>query len=282
MQSGICVPNFGLLGNPSVLVSLAREAEAAGWDGFFPWDHLLVDRSWRTDIADTPTVLAAIAASTSRIRLGPMVAALPRRRPWLVARATATIDVLSEGRLILGVGLGWPTDPEFTAVGDEADLRRRAEMLDESLAILEGCWSGEPFAFEGRHYRLAEAAWLPRPVQRPRIPVWVGALRPFRDGPLRRAARWDGVFPATDEYDFASPADVADVAGRVAAIRRPGSGPFDIVVQGITGGVDAAADEAVVAPYREAGATWWLELVSEWQGDLEAIRDRVRRGPPAG
>jgi alkanesulfonate monooxygenase SsuD/methylene tetrahydromethanopterin reductase-like flavin-dependent oxidoreductase (luciferase family) len=282
VQHGICLPNFGLLGDPGHLVGLAREAEAAGWDGFFPWDHLLVDRSWRTDVADTPTVLAAIAATTSRIRFGPMVAALPRRRPWLVARATATLDLLSGGRLILGVGLGWPTDPEFTAVGDEEDLRRRAEMLDESLAILEGCWSGEPFAFEGRHYRLSEATWLPRPIQRPRIPIWCAAMRPFHDGPLRRAARCDGVFPATDEYDLVTAGELAEVARRLAAIRGQAGGPFDLVIQGFTGGIDAAADEAVVAPYREAGATWWLELLTEWQGDLDAIRARVRRGPPAG
>jgi hypothetical protein len=110
----------------------------------------------------------------------------------------------------------------------------------------------------------------------------VGALRPFREGPLRRAARWDGVFPATDEYDLASPGDLAEVAGRIAAIRGPDAGPFDLVVQGITGGTDAATDEAIVAPYREAGATWWLELLTEWQGDLDAIRGRIRRGPPAG
>ena len=282
MRHGLTVPNFGLLGDPTVLVSLARDAEAAGWDGFFVWDHLLVDRSWRTTITDAWTVLAAIAAGTVRIRFGPMVAALPRRRPWLVARATASLDVLSGGRLILGVGLGWPTDPDFAAVGDEEDLRRRAEMLDESLAILEGCWSGEPFAFEGRHYRLAEAVWLPRPVQRPRIPVWCAALRPFREGPLRRAARWDGIFPATDEYDLVSAPEMAKVAARVAAHRAPGAGPFDLVVQGMTGGLDPAADEAEVAPYREAGATWWLELLTEWQGDLDAIRTRVRRGPPRG
>lgn len=282
MRHGVTVPNFGLLGDPSVLVSLARDAEAAGWDGFFVWDHLLVDRSWRTTIADAWTVMAAIAATTSRIRFGPMVAALPRRRPWLAARATATLDVLSGGRLILGVGLGWPTDPDFTAVGDEGDLRRRAEMLDESLAILEGCWSGEPFAFEGRHYRLAEAAWLPRPVQRPRIPVWCAAMRPFHEGPLRRAARWDRVFPATDDYELVSARELAAVATRVAAIRDPQAGPFDLVIQGMTGGVDRAADEAVVASYREAGATWWLELLTEWQGDPGAIRARVRRGPPGG
>jgi len=280
MQHGLTVPNFGATGDPAVLVSLARDAEAAGWDGFFVWDHLLVDRNWRTPIADAWTALAAIAATTDRIRLGPMVAALPRRRPWLVARATASLDVLSGGRLILGVGLGWPTDPEFTAVGDEEDLRRRAEMLDESLAILEGCWSGEPFAFEGRHYRLAEATWLPRPVQRPRIPVWCATMRPFREGPLRRAARWDGVFPATDEHELVTAAELAGVVARVAAIRDPGAGPFDVAIQGMTRGIECAADEAVVAACRDAGTTWWLELLTEWLGDLDAIRARVRRGPP--
>jgi hypothetical protein len=110
----------------------------------------------------------------------------------------------------------------------------------------------------------------------------VGALRPFREGPLRRAARWDGVFPASDEYELVTADELAGVVRRMAEMRGPGSGPFDVVVQGMTGGVDAAADEATVTPYREAGATWWLELVTEWQGDLAAIRSRIRRGPPAG
>ena len=157
MQFAIQIPNFGSGGDPPTLVELARRAEDAGWDGFFVWDHLLVDPTWTLEIADPWIALAAIAQATTRIRLGPMVAALPRRRPAKLARETASLDRLSGGRLILGVGLGWPSDADFGWFGDETDLARRGAMVDESLAILEGLWSGEPFAFAGDHYRIGEA-----------------------------------------------------------------------------------------------------------------------------
>jgi alkanesulfonate monooxygenase SsuD/methylene tetrahydromethanopterin reductase-like flavin-dependent oxidoreductase (luciferase family) len=285
MRYGINIPNFGSGGDPRVLVDLARRAENAGWDGFFVWDHVLVDPAWTLEIADPWIALAAVAQATSRIRLGPMVAAVPRQRPWMLARQTVSLDRLSGGRLILGVGLGWPSGAEFGHFGEETDVRRRAEMLDESLAILAGLWRGEPFAFAGEHYRVGEATFLPRPLQEPRIPVWVGSLRPGPEGPLRRAARWDGFYPASD--DAFVPLDVFALdAARVRELRAaagiPADEPYDISAGGSTPAGDAAATAATVAGFEAAGATWWQEIVSDWLGGLEAIRARIEVGPPRG
>ena len=283
MQFAIDIPNFGSGGDPRVLVDLARRAEDAGWDGFFIWDHLLVDPAWTLEIADPWIALAAIAQATTRIRLGPMVAALPRRRPAKVARETASLDRLSNGRLILGVGLGWPSEADFGWFGDEVDLRRRGLMVDESLAILDGLWRGEPFTYAGEHYRVGPVTFLPRPVQEPRIPVWVAALRPGSDAPLRRAARWDGFVPAVEDgylplETFAR--DVARVRELRAAAGAPADAPYEMVACGATPGDDRAAALGIVAAFQAAGATWWLEIVSDWLGGIDAIRARIAAGPP--
>jgi alkanesulfonate monooxygenase SsuD/methylene tetrahydromethanopterin reductase-like flavin-dependent oxidoreductase (luciferase family) len=285
MRYAVNIPNFGSGGDPRTLVDLARRAEDAGWDGFFLWDHILVDPAWEVEIADPWISLAAIAQATARIRIGPMVAALPRQRPWMLARATTSLDRLSGGRLVLGAGLGWPSGPEFGHFGDDADIRRRAAMLDEGLAILDGLWRGEPFAFQGEHYRVAEVTFRPRPRQEPRIPVWVGSLRPGPDAPLRRAARWDGFYPASD--DAYVPLDVfaRDVA-RVRELRAAaGLGseiPYDISAGGSTPVDDRASAAATVAAFEAAGATWWQEVVSDWLGGLAEIRARIDAGPPRG
>jgi alkanesulfonate monooxygenase SsuD/methylene tetrahydromethanopterin reductase-like flavin-dependent oxidoreductase (luciferase family) len=212
-----------------------------------------------------------------------MVAALPRQRPWMLARATTSLDRLSGGRLILGVGLGWPSGAEYGHFGEEVDVRRRAEMLDEGLAILDGLWRGEPFAYEGEHYRVADATFLPRPVQRPRIPVWVGSLRPGPEAPLRRAARWDGFFPASDESFVPLDVFARDVA-RVCELRAAaGIGPevpYDVSAGGSTPADDPAAARATAAAFAAAGATWWQEIVSDWPGGADQIRARIDAGPP--
>jgi alkanesulfonate monooxygenase SsuD/methylene tetrahydromethanopterin reductase-like flavin-dependent oxidoreductase (luciferase family) len=283
MRYAINIPNFGTGGDPRTLVDLARRAEDAGWDGFFAWDHVLVEPTWNLEIADPWIALAAIAQATERIRIGPMVAALPRQRPWMLARATTSRDRLSGGRLVLGVGLGWPSGAEFGHFGEETDVRRRAEMLDEGLAILDGLWRGEPFAFEGAYYRVAEATFLPRPVQEPRIPVWVGSLRPGPEAPLRRAARWDGFYPASDDAFVPLEVFARDVA-RVRELREAAgmdpAAPFDISAGGSTPADDPGAAAATVAGFAAAGATWWQESVSDWLGGLDAIRARIDAGPP--
>ncbi len=186
-------PPFGDYSDARYLADMAREAEAAGWDGFFIWDHIFFDPSFHP-IADPWVALAAIAINTQRIRIGMVVTPLARRRPWKLARETVSVDRLSGGRLILGIGLGDPVQWDFGFFGEERDNKVRAKKLDEGLDILAGLWSGEPFSYQGEHYQLAEMIFLPRPAQTPRIPVWVGGNWD-KHAPMRRAARWDGYVP---------------------------------------------------------------------------------------
>lgn len=275
MQLAVNIPNFGDYADPRVVAELAADAEEAGWDGFFVWDHLLV---WDGNPVGDPWVqLAAAAAATERVRLGPMVTPLPRRRPWIVARQAVSLDQLSGGRLVLGVGLGSPPDTEFSAFDEESDDRIRADKLDEGLAVITGMWSGKPFAFDGDHFRLEEHTFLPAPVQQPRIPIWVAASWPRRR-PLRRAARFDGVVPLvlTDAgLRWPEPAEAAVMAGEFARLRN-GLPPGDVAVV-----VPLTGDVELVAAYGAAGATW-LQLGPDPSGaeDAARFRGRVREGPP--
>ena len=189
------MPLFDELADPAVVARLSAEAEEAGWHGVFVWDNLRFQEPV-VDVADPWITLAAMATATERIRLGPMVTPLARRRPVKVARETATLDRLSGGRLTLGVGLG--SDgfaSEYSITGEELDDRRRAGMLDESLEILAAAWSGEPVHHRGEHYTVDGMRFLPRPVQRPGVPVWVAGYY-GKPRPVRRAARLPGFLPA--------------------------------------------------------------------------------------
>lgn len=168
------MPNFGDFAHPGHLLDLARRAEAAGWEGFFLWDHVYAG-DWAGPVIDPWVTLGAVAQVTERIALGTMVTPLPRRRPTTLARQTVTLDHLSGGRLVLGVGIGWPPDLDFANLGDSGDNRVRAAQLDEGLKVLTGLWSGERFSFSGEHYRVTDARFVPPPVQQPRIPIWVGS-----------------------------------------------------------------------------------------------------------
>src|SRR5919202_2140498 len=159
MRYGVTVPNFGECFDPRTLAEMAREAEAAGWDGFFLWDHV---QFMPTPTVDPWVALAAIALATERVRIGPLVTPLPRRRPVKLARETVSLDHLSNGRLVLGVGIGDPVQWEFGWFGEPTEAKHRGAMLDEGLAILDGLWSGEPFAFSGAHSRLERMRFLPR------------------------------------------------------------------------------------------------------------------------
>jgi alkanesulfonate monooxygenase SsuD/methylene tetrahydromethanopterin reductase-like flavin-dependent oxidoreductase (luciferase family) len=285
MRYAINVPNFADYADPATFVHLAREAEDAGWDGLFVWDHILVARDGRMPIADPWILLAAAAAATSRIRLGPMVTPLPRRRPWVVARQIATLDHLSGGRVIFGAGLGHPPDAEFEAFGEDGSLRGRAESLDEGLAIVDGLLRGEPFAYEGRRFRLTEMTFLPQPVQRPRPPVWLGGYWPRR-APFRRAARWDGVAPGslalseTAPHLPIPPDELRGVLDLIAEERgERGMDGFDVLVAGSTPD-DRDATVEMLAPYAAMGVTWWSEGVNSWRGDVAQMQRLVAGGPP--
>jgi alkanesulfonate monooxygenase SsuD/methylene tetrahydromethanopterin reductase-like flavin-dependent oxidoreductase (luciferase family) len=280
VQRAIFLPNFGPFGDPKVLIELARQAEARGWDGFYLWDHI----SWNGDssghIVDPWVAMAAIAGATERLRLGTMITPLPRRRPWKVARETATLDRLSGGRLDLGVGLGDPPDLEFGMFGEETDERVRAAMLDEGLAVLDGLWSGEQFDFAGEHYRVDGARFLPTPAQSPRVPVWIAGRWPNRR-PFRRAARWDGAIPEKVGGDTLTPAEVVEIRDYVAAQRGDGDGDkdFDVAINGYSGDVDS---EVTLADYEAAGVTHWLERIEPKRlFSVEGATALIEAGPPA-
>lgn len=258
---------------PAELVDLAVAAEQAGWDAFMLWDHMVVDRAG-VPIVDPWVTLGAIAARTRWIRLGTCVTPLARRRPQKVARETATLDRLSEGRLILGVGLGVPDD-EFTTFGQSADPLDRAARLDEALTVVGGLWSGETFEFSGEHFRVEPVRFLPTPVQSPRPPVWVACTLPHRAA-LRRAARWDGIVPMkldAGEVGFVNPDDVASIVADIAA-RRGSLAGFDVVVNpGFPG-------HAPMKEFAAAGATWWMQSMGEFPGWVDELREIIDAGPP--
>jgi alkanesulfonate monooxygenase SsuD/methylene tetrahydromethanopterin reductase-like flavin-dependent oxidoreductase (luciferase family) len=281
MRYAVNVPNFEDYSDVRTVAALAADAEAAGWDGFFVWDHLAFVKAWRLRIADPWVLLTGVALATERLRLGPMVTPLPRRRPWKLARETATLDRLSGGRLVLGVGLGEPPEDEYGSFGEPTGPVVRAAMLDEGLEVLTRLWSGETVSFAGRHYRVDEVAFRPTPVQRPRIPIWVAGAWP-RPGPLRRAARFDGSCPLKVGRDGELVSlDADDVRGLLEVVGgyRTSDGPFEVVVGGTTPD-DPAAAQALLEPLAEAGMTWWQETVDPRQTDLASFRRRVRQGPP--
>ncbi len=267
MRDGIIVN----VGDPREMAELAAEAEAADWDGVFYYDAIAIGDS---DMYDPWVVLAAMAMRTRRVRLGLIVAAPARRRPWKLAREASTLDWLSGGRLVLPVGLGALDDAGFGNVGEPTDAKTRAELMDETLAILDGLWSGEPFAFDGDHYRFGPMTFRPTPVQRPRIPIWVVGAWPSERS-MRRVVRWDGIVTQTGDVD-----EIRAIAAYVARERPPElhDRPFDIVVQGSTRAEDPAA-AAIVAPYTEAGATWWID--ADWESPtVDSVRARITAGPP--
>jgi alkanesulfonate monooxygenase SsuD/methylene tetrahydromethanopterin reductase-like flavin-dependent oxidoreductase (luciferase family) len=226
VKRAIDVAPFDELADPRVLAGLAATAEERGWDGFFVWDHIVYRGPVRA-VADPWVALAAVACATRSLRIGPMITPLSRRRVHKLARETVTLDVLSSGRLTLGVGLGSARNGELEPFGEVADPRERARLLDQGLDELARYWAG---GFE------------PVPVQRPRIPVWVAAEWPHRR-PVRRAGRWDGLFPT----GLPGPDALAELTAEVRRSRPPGD-PFDVIV--------GLAPDQDPRPWEEAGATW--------------------------
>jgi alkanesulfonate monooxygenase SsuD/methylene tetrahydromethanopterin reductase-like flavin-dependent oxidoreductase (luciferase family) len=262
-------------------ITMAKEAEAHGWDGVFAWDAITIGPR---DVFDPWVTLGAMAAVTSRITLGGMVFSPARRRPWKVARETATLDHLSNGRLVIPVGLGGTWDGGYDRVNtDDPDLKVRAGKMDECLEILDLAWKGEPFDFDGKYYQCRDLQFQPRPVQQPRIPVWTVGAWP-RPKSMARAARWDGIIvadmtPGRSMFDAMRPDTVSAARDWIVA-HREASTPYDIIVEGETSGSDHAANRERLQPLAEAGATWWIE--SRWKEteSAESLLDRIRQGPP--
>src|ERR1700729_537319 len=247
MMRGLFIAPFDELVDPRVMAGVAAAAEARGWDGLYVWDHIIYREPVRA-VADPWIVLSAIASATSKLRLGPLVTPLARRRVQKLARETATLDLLSGGRLTLGVGLGSDNSGELGPFGEELDARKRAVLLDDGLDRLAAMWGGE---FE------------PTPVQQPRIPVWVAARWPNRR-PVRRAVRWDGLFP----IEMPGPEALAELAAETREAR--GGQPFDLVAE-IAPGEDPG-------PWAQAGATWVLTGFGR-QPRLAEVREAIAAGP---
>lgn len=272
MRYGIDVAVLGGYAEPGVVVAAAQAAEDAGWDALFVWDHLAF--VWGVPSADPWVVLAAAAQATRRLRMGTAVTPLPRRRPLMVASAVATLDRLSGGRTILGAGAGGVA-AEFSAFGDRADAGDRAAMLDEGLDVITALWSGRSVKHAGRFYRVDGVTMAPLPVQRPRVPVWIGGTSVAA---RRRAARWDGWVVGCDDEQgnmVVPPARIATGAADIAGHRQTAE-PFDIAVIGASAG----PRDPVAAAYADAGATWWLEHIHERRGSHASMLARISAGPP--
>ncbi|HWC77182.1 MAG TPA: LLM class flavin-dependent oxidoreductase [Blastocatellia bacterium] len=283
MRYGFLIPGVDL----KEFGGLAALAEASGWDGVFVADGLSLEHGGKPIPWFDPWIaLAAMAVATERVKLGTVVTPVPRRRPWKLAREIETLDHLSGGRMILSVGLGAAEDDGgFCKVGEAMELKVRAELLDEGLEIMNGLWKGKPVTFKGKHYQVDGLAMQPRPVQKPRVPIWVVGVWP-KEKSMRRAVRWDGVHPqpyGVGMADFAEYAkkryaeDIRAIKEYVAKHhRKPES--FDIIAQGFSSGKNLKKAIATVKPLEEAGATWYIENL--WSGDLKAIRARIEQGPP--
>lgn len=286
MRSSINVPNFGDFADARAVARAAVEAEQAGWDGFFVWDHVVHDRRARAGQAfgDPWMLLTAAALATSTIKLGTLVTPVARRRPEQLARQVATLDQMSSGRVVFSAGLGGPIQDEFGSFGEPTDPVLIAEKLDEGLGLLEKYWSGTNVTHHGRHYTANDVALLPATIQRPRPPVWIGGFWPNRR-PFRRAARWDGVVPLFKNARHGEMPDAEEVRALVAYVQahRDGDdGPYEIVLGGRTP-CDPVQARDLIAPLADAGATWWDERQLQSSADLyrlDAILRRINAGPP--
>ena len=263
MRHALYLPPFGPLADPGALVELARAAEDGGWDGLFLWDHVIRPASDPPELADATVCLAAMAAATARLRLGPMVVPLVRRRPQKVAREIATLDRLSGGRITLGLGLGVDSGGELTRFGELTDPRVRGDLLDEGAGLVAALLSGEPVTHRGRFFTADDVRFEPVPVQRPRVPIWLAA-RKGAVRPARRAARYDGIFPIE--------LDLEDLARTIEVVvgERGSLDGFDVAV--------LADDETDLDAWAAGGATWAM-----WHFEPGATADdvlhRIERRP---
>jgi len=189
VEFGFSLPGRGPLAQPAQVLNIALTAEKLRYTSVFVTDHIVLPASTarsvypyssggqfpggsRQDYLEPFTMMAYLARATSRIRLGTSVIVVPYRHPLLVAKMLATIDVLSQGRVILGAGVGWLRE-EFEAVGAPA-FEDRGTVTDEALRLMRAAWTTDPVSFDGRHFKVHEIHALPKPVQRAGIPIWIG------------------------------------------------------------------------------------------------------------
>jgi alkanesulfonate monooxygenase SsuD/methylene tetrahydromethanopterin reductase-like flavin-dependent oxidoreductase (luciferase family) len=275
--------NIGAAGpgrDPRGMAELAALAEASGWDGVLLEDYLVYQGIRGTPTYDPWITLAAMAIATTHIRIGTLVTPLPRRRPWRLAHEAITLDHLSGGRVVLGIGAGDSKEASFVAAGEPTDPRVRAEMLDEGLEILAGLLHGEPVSYDGKHSHVDGLTLAPRPVQEPRIPIWIGGDW-LVGGVRRRLTRWDGccIYVGTPGSAADRPItadDVRDIRALVERERSSADG-FAICVGGLVRGSDPERERAHVRSLAAAGATWWNEWIPLCAP--EQAREAISRGP---
>lgn len=273
MRYGLSIATLGDYASPRLVVQFAQAAEAAGWEALFVWDHLAF--AWGVPSGDPWVTLAAVAQATTRLKIGTAITPVPRRRPHVLAHAVATLDVLSGGRVIFGAGLGGVPE-EFRAFGEPDDAGERAAKLDEGLEVLSALWSGQAVTHHGTHYTVENVTLAPRPVQRPRIPIWIGGES---RAALRRAARWDGWIAGGDNEAgemITSPPQAAEEIAYLGQ-HRPGEGAIEIALTGVS----SVGDRQRPREYAAVGVTWWLESIHGLRGSFEQLLARIAAGPPA-
>ena len=262
-------------------IKFAKAAEEAGWDAFFVWEPTYGIDAWVT--------LAAIAVETEKIRLGTLLSPLSRMRPWKIASEAITLDIISNGRIIISVGLG-AIDTGFEELGELTDLKTRAELLDESLDIIHGLWGRDMSNYNGKHYNIKNLFEIefferhppPKLIQRPNIPIWVVGAWPYEKS-MKRAIKYEGIIPTIKnkqgQFEDVTPKHIYEVKTYIQE-NRSNKAPFDIVMEGVSPGEDSKLAWSIIKPFAEAGATWWIE--SDWiTKDLEQLLKRVKQGPPS-
>lgn len=278
MKFGLNVIHVWNVKNPAeFLLDLAVAADEAGWDGFFLWDHI----TWYVpaNMVDPWMMLGTIAGRTKNLRLGTIVTPLPRRRPQIVARQLVTLDHLSHGRAVLGVGIGGDAR-DFTAFGEKFNYRLLAEKLDEALEVITELWSGEAVSYHGKHYTLDEVTFLPRPVQDPRIPIWIGGES---TSALKRVSKYEGWViggpaPSANQKGFS----LDQISKAIEKIKRyrDNDDQFDVVY-----GMEFPKEEKLLKETLQKadliGVTWMLEGIYGLRFNAEQALERVKEGPPA-
>jgi len=277
MKYGFVFPHADVL----KAIEFAKVAEEAGWDAFFVWEPTYGIDAWIT--------LAAIAVQTEIIRLGTLLSPVSRMRPWKLGSEAITLDILSNGRINLCVGLG-AVDTGFEVFGEEIDRKTRAQLLDEGLDIMNGLWNRELSNYNGKHYQiknLKECAFFkrhPQPnlIQHPRIPIWVVGAWPWKKS-MQRVLRCDGIIPTIKnkqgKFEKITPEHIFEIKNFIEEHRSLKT-PFDIIIEGETPENDSELASSIVRPFAEAGATWWIESI--WASpDLNQLLNRVKQGPPS-
>lgn len=269
MNFGLEIVPIGFYSDPRNIVELAVIAEKAGWQGIWLWDMVFFPYG-----AGDPWVsLAAAANATSKIKLITGVTPVPRYSPQILARMLSGLDILSQGRMIFGAGLGVASD--YQAVGENPSNKQLSEMTDESLEIISRLFSGEKFSQKGKYYSVNDSQLVPKPIQLPRIPIWIGG---DSNAALRRAGKWDGWIIGTVNEQQAITKTPEQIYKQVNYINRNkvNNNLVEIVVDGIS----TTGEKSLVGEYADAGATWWFECIFASRGTPEEMIKRVKNGPP--